>query len=323
MGNLTVFTLFNTEAYEDYEAHQVTVTQILDFFESHPFLQRIELENPTPDSSDAPPGRIMPLRHLKTLDLNTYSSFPTLVNHLHIPTGASVMLSGSTTSKMFSPLDHLPDKSPNFENLSHITMVNVHFASGVKAVRFGGPSGNLRLECDLEEWRIVSPATVDHQILRPIGPPRLPSIQRLAVSEYFHHPKAGVEECPIFQTLSSLDTLRTLVLSNCNNLTFILALNPDKNKSALVPCSHLEELVLFIPEHSHSKYDGDLVDMTRSRDSRGAKLSSIMIIGPLEPMEEVVSKLEEHVAHVEYKYSRSPPLWDDVPDEHRRVFGES
>ena len=322
MGNLTVFTLSDTEAYEDYEAHKVTVTQILDFFESHPFLQRIELENPTHNSSDAPPGRIVPLRHLKTLDLCTYSPISAILNHLHFPTGASLKLWDSVKCKEFSPLDYLPDKSPNFENLSHITMVNLCFASGVKAVRLGGPSGSLRLECGLEDRGIVLPATVDHQILRPIGPPRLPSIQRLAVSEYFHHPRAGVEECPIFQTLSSLDTLRTLVLSNCNNLTFILALNPDKNKSALVPCPNLEELVLFIPEHSHSKCDGDLVDMTRSRDSRGAKLSSIMIIGPLEPME-VVSKLEERVAHVEYKYSRSPPLWDDVPDEHRRVFGES
>ena len=320
MKNLTVFTLSNGEAYEHYEAYEVTVTQILDFFESAPFLQRVDFDNPTPDSSDAPPGRVVPMRHLKTLDLSTYPPISVILNHLHIPTGASLKLWDHVKCEEFSPLDFLPDKSPNFENLSHITMVNLHLDHRTKSVRLGGPSGSICLASRLMDPPALSSATMDHKILGSIGPHRLPTIQRLAVTQYTRPPQAGVEECSVFRTLSSLDTLRTLVLSDCNNLAFILALNPEKNSSALVPCPNLEELVIYHLLHPRHEYVGDLVDMSRSRDSRGAKLSSIVIVDSLESMEEEVSKLQEHVTHVEYRchrYRTKRPAWDDVPNERR------
>ena len=311
--NLTVFTLSNPQ---DFKGFKLSVTQILDFFESAPFLQRVEFYYPFPNSSDAPPGRIVPLRRLKTLALGTHSPPSVLFNHLHIPTGAALMLCNRTKSEEFSPLDYLPDKFPNFENLSHITMVNLCLARDTKSVRLGGPSGSLRLVSDLSDARALPSATVDHRVLRSIGPPRLPTIQRLAVAEYTHTPQAGVEECPVFRTLCSLETLRTLVLFYSDTLPFILALNPEKNSSEIVPCPNLEELIIY--PLSHPRH-GDLVEMSRSRDSKGAKLSSIVIIDTQEcSMEEEVSKLKENVTHVEYRresYSFTRPGWDGVLDE--------
>ena len=319
MKNLRVFTLSNPEAYVD---DDVSVTQVLDFFESTPLLQQVYFVNPMPDSSDAPPGRIVPLRHLKTLNLSINQPPSILLNHLHIPTGVALMLRDRVQDEEPSPLDYLPDKSPNCENLSHITMVNLHLERDTKSMLLAGPSGSLRLAGRLRDPEALSAAMVDHRILRSIGPPRLPTIQRLTITRYTHAPQAGVEECPVFQTLSSLDTLRALVLSDCNNLAFILALNPEKNASALVPCPNLEELVIYHLLYPRREYVGDLVDMSRSRDSGGAKLSSITIVDTLEFMEE--SKLQEHATHVEYRchqYRTKRPAWDDVPDQ--RMFEES
>ena len=318
MENLTALTLSNCEAFENYK---VSVTRILDFFESHPFLQEVDLDNPTPDSSDAPPGRIVPLRHLKTLTLTTCPPPSILLNHLHIPTRASLMLCDNTGEEL-SPLDYLPDKSPNFENLSRITMINLQFAPGYKSVRLGGPSGSLCLTSSLRAPRARSSATVDHRLLCSIGPPRLPTIRRLAVSEYAHPPQAGIEECPVFQTLSSLGTLRTLVLSDCDNLAFILALDPEKNTSGLVLCPNLEEIVIYPSLYPRREYARELVDMSKSRDSRGVKLSSIVIVDMQKSMKEV-ARLKEHVTHAEYRCEDNStwPTWDDVPDECR--FEES
>ena len=313
MKNLTAFTLSNPEAYD---VHEVTVTQILDFFESAPSLRHVEIKNPIPDSSDAPLWRIVSLPHLKTFSLSTFTSPSILLNHFHIPPGASLMAWDSVKSEEFSPLDYLPDKSPNFENLSHIDVVNLYFKPGVKSVLLGGPSGILFLVCYMKDHQTVSSVTVGHRILRSIGPPRLPTIRKIEVSKYAHPPQARVEGCPVFQALSSINTLRTLILSDCNPLPFILALNPEKNSSALVPCPNLEELVIYPSLDPRHEYAGDLVDMSRSRDSKGAKLSSITIVDD-SALEEEVSKLKEHATHVEHRresYTMESP-WNSRPDE--------
>ena len=78
MANLTVFKLHCPLMYE------VAVTRILDFFESVPLLNTVDVTNSIPDSSDAPPGRTVSLRHLKTLSIATGPVHSTL-SHLRIP----------------------------------------------------------------------------------------------------------------------------------------------------------------------------------------------------------------------------------------------
>ena len=120
-----------------------------------------------------------------------------LLNHLHIPTGASLMLWDKTSNEI-SPLDYLPDKSPNFENLSHITMVNLRFSPGDNSVRLGGPSGSICLASGFGDPWDLSSATVDHQLLCSIRSPRLPTVQRLAVSMYTQSPPSWDRRMPGF-----------------------------------------------------------------------------------------------------------------------------
>lgn len=110
-----------------------------------------------------------------------------------------------------------------------------------------------------------------------------------------------------------MNNLHTLTLTKCNNLPFILALNPEENSSKLVLCPNLEELVLYIAlrDQYHIEH---LDNMAKKRALRNAKLSLIKIVsvGGLVPGREVF-KLREHVTHVEYGVNDAPPSWDFLP----------
>jgi hypothetical protein len=104
MTNLKVFYLRSCPS-------SPSVTQLLDFFESAPLLHTVELDGSIPDSSDAPPERTVPLPHLNTLTISgdqTTSAPSILLNHLHIPTGASLTLSLSLRGKI--PTSRLPPR---------------------------------------------------------------------------------------------------------------------------------------------------------------------------------------------------------------------
>ena len=215
-----------------------------------------------------------------------------------------------------SPLqEYLQETSVNLKNLSHITAINLHLHEIEKYMRLSGPSGELRVSARVEG--AIFAWTRDRQILLSLGPRILSTTQRLAVSKYDHPKSPGIEECPVFQTLSAMTNLRTLVLTECDNLPFILALNPDKNSSKLVLCPNLEELVLYVEsqEWFRIKY---LLGMTKERASRGVKLSSITIVGlgELAPVEGIF-KLREHVTRVDYRVDDAPPDWDELPSDDR------
>jgi len=70
--------------------NKVSVTQLLDFFERAPHLRKIRLEHSSPNSSDAPTGRVVSLPHLKFLTIVAQSAHPILLNHLSIPAGAAL-----------------------------------------------------------------------------------------------------------------------------------------------------------------------------------------------------------------------------------------
>jgi hypothetical protein len=89
-------------------------------------------------------------------------------------------------------------------------------------------------------------------------------------------------------------------------------LNPDQTPLNPVPCPKLEELVLYVESRDTFNIP-ELMSMAKERASRGAKLSSITIVGlgELVPGKEVF-KLRAHVAHVDYRVGEEPPNWDDA-----------
>ena len=306
MANLEIFSLVCPPGCK------IMVTQILDFFESAPLLYTIGIEGQISESSDTPPERIVPLRHLKTFTIIADRAH-SILKHLNIPTGASLVVWDSFTGGGESPLlEYLEETSSSIKNLSHITAVNLCFSPEGELVQLSGPSGSIRLRAPWDDPETPSEFIMEHRILRSIGPCIL-STTRLTISEYAHFYSADAEECPVFQTLSSTNNLQTLVLSSCENLPFVFALDPGKNASKLVLCPNLKEIVLYAWSWDDAE---DLVSMAKTRALMGAKLSSITLtcFEGSEPGAEAL-KLRDHVTHVEYRIEGAPPEWDYLPDE--------
>lgn len=296
--------------------HRYGTTQLLDFFESAPLLHTVRLVYWKPDLSDPPPERIVPLRHLKEFFIQTDSSHSILLQHIHLPFGASLVSESRFSGETPVPvLDYLPAGSPNLSNLSHITMANFLFDSRSKYVRLSGPSGRLRLLFSRDDWVIPSSCSWECEILRSLGPPTFSTVRRLTVSTCERLGTPEDEECPIFLTLSSARDLQTLVLVRCDNLPFILALDPEQTQSNLVLCPNLQNLIFYVQSLSPRVVER-LARMAKNRASRGTKLSSVTIVelsGRGRSNE--LFELREHVTHVGYYTYGEPPAWDDVPDE--------
>ena len=327
--------LVNLRVFDwDYGYRMHETTRLLDIFESAPLLHTISLRYKMPDSSDAPPGRILPLHNLKVLTISTTKpTHSILLRHLHIPIGVSLTL--KSPPRPGSPLlDYLTGGSL-LNNLSHITAVNLLLSPGEKSWRISGPSGSLRVlptcvssENHTQSYHTQSYRTqsfilaesyhtqsfiLNRKIFLSLDHPMFSTIERLTITLYGHPKWVPAMECPLFQTLSSANHLRTLTLAKCDNLPFILALDPERNSIDLVPCPKMEDLVLYIESQAqlHLK---PLLRMVENRASRGAKLSSITLVYLLDHgLKEEVLKLEEHVMLVNYRTYEKLPPWDEIP----------
>ena len=288
----------------------LTVTRLLDFFESTPLLENITLGDLLTDLPDASPGRTVRLPHLRTLVISSPSTPPLLLRHLGIPAGASLFLGFNSSGERSPLVDILSEGSPNLENLSHITTINLRFHLEQKFVQLSGPSGSLCVYIYWKDWTTISYAMED-EILRSLSPSILSTNERLAISQYTHLNRAQADGFLIFTTLSYMDSLRTLSLVECNLLPFVLALDPENNMSKSVTCPRLEELLLYI--RSRDRFHmACLVIMAKNRASKGVKLSSITMVGSGEiAFEGDVFQLREHVTNVRCMVG-GPPTWDDL-----------
>ena len=290
------------------------VTRLLDFFESAPLLHTVTIEHSKMGSSDAPPGRMVHLRHLQLFCIiNADISHSILLHHLHIPIGTTLISSFTSDYDEFPPLDldYLPERFPNLANLPHITAINLDFGPGLK-VQLSGPSGTLRVLVSCNPWYFPAPYDNVRQALRSFNRSMLSTIQRLVVSHYMYPSPARVEACPTFQTLSSMNNLRTLVLFDGDDLHFTLLLDPEQNSKNRVLCPDMEELVVYIAIKGEFHVE-ELVRMAKNRASRGGKLSSIKIVYPGVLMRgEEVKKLRKHVMHAECLVDNRPHRWDSV-----------
>ena len=287
------------------------VTRLLDLFESSPLLQRVELLGSIPKSSNAPPERIVPLPHLTNLGIHADRPHSILLNHLRVPTGASVsqwFYFGGTKSPL---LDYLPAPSTNLMNISHTTTVKLRFDSKEKFVKLSGPSGNLNVFAHWNDRETIPSYVMDRRILRSLNASIFSTVRELSISEYMHPNPTDVNKCPVFQTLSSTENLRTLVLTRCNVKPFILALNPGKDLSKLVLCPNLEELVLRVKSRDQL-YIKRPIRMAENQASRGTRLSSITITSPGEIVtEKEVLRLRRFVIRVEIRADDASNAWDD------------
>ena len=307
--NLSKLTMFSFIRVPD----EISMTQLLDFFEGAPHLRDILLNHLVP-TSDAPPGRVVSLPCLKNLTINDGAGYSVL-SHLCIPAGASLSVDFLFDGDK-SPLpDLLPKTLGNLKNISSITSVNLYLFATQKRVRLDGPSGGLCMLCYWEDLDIRKLRILDNRIIRSLDQFILSGVQKLTITIYERPYADDTDKSTPYDILLLMEDLRTLTLIKCDNLPFILALNPDQNHSKCVPCPKLKELVLYVVELGSFNIK-ELKSMAEGRASAGVKLWSITIVslGELMPGETVFG-LKEYVTHVNYRVEQKPPRWDGVPED--------
>ena len=309
MSNLRTFSLHNVPV------DNVSVTRLLNFFERAPLLRKIRLDNAFPNSSDAPPGRVVSLPNLKYLKIVAHQPHAILMDHLSIPTGASISQSFHFSDNESPILLHLPKDLGNLEHLSNVASINLNFTLGVY-LRLQGPSGGHYM---IGEWNGQGPVpiSVDPQVLQSLGVFPTSAVERLAITQcqYITPPSVPVEESRIYNTFQLMNRIRTLTLTACLNLPFAQALNPKKNEPGTIVCPQLEELFLYIKKKEWFCI-GELLEMAEERASKGAKLDTITITSEeaFLPTRKVL-ELRNHVSHVDYKLDHVIPKWDAIPND--------
>ena len=291
----------------------ILLNQILDFFESAPHLRHIRFHDSIPNSSNAPVERVVSLPHLKELSILAQPAHFILLNHLSIPARASLRLEFTISGRESPISSYLPKSPDNLNNLSHITAVNLCFGAEQKSMRLNGPSGELCITGNLVPGGDQPHGAI--RLLSSLNQFDFSRTQRLAITLYCHRRDTPTQAET--WVLRSMEDLRTLVLSRCSSLPFILILNPNKNpdtnpdKNLL--CPKLEEVVLYV-ERPDQFYINELLSMTEERASRGAKLSKITIVSTaaLAPTKEVF-QLRKYVSRVKCEFDDAPPAWDFLP----------
>ena len=309
LGNLTTLNI-RSGGY-----HTASVTELLDIFERAPLLYEVKLLQilPWPPGSDVPDGRVVSLPCLQSLRIFDEVTPPTLLNHLHIPTGALLTLESWIKHQSPSIPDYLPRSLDNLDNISNIISIDLDFRGGV-TLRLKASRGGVYV---MGAWKGSDPYPVGHHYtLRSLSTLPISSTGRFVIAKYLASGRPNTERTVAYQTLLRMENLRTPTLACCTNRPFILALNPGQNTSNTVVCPELEELILFVLRDEDELCVDELLEMVEGRSSRGAKLPTIVIVnweGRVSPKEAL--RLGGCASHVEYKLFHTTPIWNVLPGE--------
>ena len=310
MINLTSFDLFRMKPDD------VSIKQLLDFFESAPRLRKIKLFFATP-TSGAQNDRLVSLACLEKMDVIGDEPPSLLLDHLIIPVGARL----TTQAGSHGPLieGHLPRSLANLRNLPSFTKIRLNFYEFSPCVRFSGPNGRVRM--------LITPrGNTTYLVLESLARFDTSKTERLKIDRG-NSPSSD----PLYRALLPMQHLRTLTLSQCTSPNiFIHALDPNISSSGVVVCPELEELVLVLRVNGETLDIKNVIEMAAARASRGAKLKSVRIVdldseapSPLldlrgdpvyvnqgKSMQIDASEIKKHVLRVEY----GPEI--DTADEH-------
>lgn len=312
-NNLSQLTTFSVLHY--FSTEGMSVTRLLDFFSEAPRLSKIELVL-RPTSSDAPAERVVCLPCLKSLTLHTARTHSSiLLNHLSLPTGASLHVEFSFRGEE-SPLPKFLPKNPeNLQNLLHVASAYLDFCRVYVSLRLDGPNGGLTMRGNRVDWPERMPVVSESSILRSLDYFAISELQRLAVTTYGSSIHEEIDKYTPQHVLSLTGDLHTLFLNDCNNLPFILALNPEQNSQRQVLCPKLENLVFYLGGEASFSF-AEFISMAKERALKGMGLRSVVVISlsGLVPEEEVL-KLREHVARVRCKFTDHEPWWSSIPDD--------
>ena len=292
MANLTIFVLAHTLPGD------ISIEQLLDFFESAPRLRNIELIDATP-TSGAKDQRLVSLASLNKMEILRSRPCSSLLDCLLIPAGAKLKIQALFSAGLE---DHLPRSLENLRNLYDFTKINLFFSGAHPGVQFTGPNGQVSVYPATPQinstWLLLGQLDTsrtkrlrifgDHLPLRPsdaIYPDLLPMTS--------DPPDA------VYLVLLPMTDLRTLTVSGKNLDTIIYSLSPRQKPSSVVVCPRLEELVLYPCGGREPFMIWGMVHMVTARAARGAKLECVRIVSRDPRMQKRVLELAKHVSRVE------------------------
>jgi len=281
MVNLTSFLLAYTWPGE------ISVRQLLDFFESAPHLREVELHSATP-TSGAQNRRLVSLACLKRMHITNGGPSFVLFDHLLIPVGAELITQADL------PIgDLLPRCLDNLRNFSNFTTIQLYVGASRLDMDFSGPNGRVRM----------SPRTSRADMTCFVHE----SLAQFDTSKTERFKIGGcvpLSRDPLYLALLPMKDLRFLLLYECiSPHTCIRALHPRTGSLEVVACPNLEELVLVLRSDEERFDIGSVIGMAEARASRGKKLGTVKIVDRQdEPDPEDLFELGKHVRHVEYGY---------------------
>ena len=272
MVNLTSFTLICTSQGD------TSVMQLLDFFESAPRLRKIQLHFEVPTFGPYA-GRPVSLPCLKRMDIVGDEPLALLFDHLLVPADAKL-----TTEVDPRYSDYLPDTLENIRNLTGFR-VQMHVREFYPSIRVTGPAG---------ETSIV-PATrraaTTCRVLESLTQFVPSKIERLKLIGGDILLRGG---CTLYWVLFSMKNLRTLTVSRCKNLSFLIG-----SLDEIDMCPKLEELVLDARADGEKLDIQGMIKMAAKRATMLVKLKSIRIASRDKFVQTCALNLKKYVPHVE------------------------
>jgi hypothetical protein len=294
MVHPTSFKLYSTSP------GQVTIGQLLDFFEGAPRLRKILFYSATP-TSGAQNGRLVSLACLEWMEITNGGSASLFLDHLLIPAGADLTIEVDLTSPPIK--DHSPRFLDNLRDFPDFTAIELCDGGRDPHIQFSGPNRRVRI--------IPSTSRVDKTclMLESLGQLDTSKVERLEI-DHGNSPSSD----PLYRALLPMEHIRTLTLRHyASPYVFVHALHPNKSSSGAVVSPKLEELVIMLEWGNDDTVDmRSIIEVVAARASGGAKLKSIRIVGDIDKLVRTdVLELKKHVTHVEF----DPELDNDIDEE--------
>jgi len=282
MVNLTSFTLRRTPP------GAVSAGQLLDFLESAPYLEEVELLFATP-TTGVQGGRLVSLGCLKSMDITDDGPPSPLLDHLLIPAGAKLEIQANLTTPLIGGC--LPRSLDNLKNFSDFTTIELYPRMYYSVMKFSGPNGQVNIA-----------------LRSPVNNPTELTLGSLAEFDTSKTERLEIDgghllsREHLYQALLPMKDLRTLTLTECGSPHILIHdLQPAKILLGPMVCPKLEEITLVLRFEETFEITS-VVEMAAARAYRGGKLTTVRIVEGCRTANLDLSELRKHVWNVEHDY---------------------
>lgn len=269
----------------------LTATQLLDFLNSAPNLEEVNLHNLLP-TADANHNRQVKLRALKCLKISGDVPASILLNHFQIPNGAELIIKGRPSRSVLGEL--LPTSLQHLRNITGFTRIHLTATWDQWVAKCEGPNGAITVDVAFPEVRCTT-LMLDYIVaLDNRAVERLEAVTEEAVEDG----DMRLSDEHVHRLLAPMVNLRTLALALCwHSGPFVRVLGLRHNEAAV--CPRLEELTLDCWPSSPAF--AELLEVAEARALGGAQVGTVKLreLRYFDPEDEdILAGLRSHVGSV-------------------------